>query len=124
MVTSLECSCSLCDSTKHVGFLQGEMVLLHRLASTTIYRSHILSLQKKERLVSKVLFHNLIELIYDVVLLRPTDNDRYVRNAPENPKKVSEFIKHSIGGLIYLFIFQTLFHYDGVYGLMIHKYLF
>jgi hypothetical protein len=31
-----------------------------------------------------------MKLIYDVVLLRPTDNDRYVRNAPENPKKVRE----------------------------------
>ena len=28
--------------------------------------------------------------VHDVVFLRPTDNDRYVRNAPENPKKVRE----------------------------------
>ena len=86
MVTSLECSCGLCDSTEHAGFLQGEMLLPHQLASTTVYRS-IPSLQKKERLVSKVLSHDSDNLIHN---FRPTDNDRYVRNAPENPKKVGE----------------------------------
>lgn len=54
-----------------------------------------------------------MKLICDIELLRPTDNDRYVRNAPENPKKVREFPEHSVGELIYCF--QTLFHYDGMY---------
>jgi hypothetical protein len=59
MVSSLECSCGLCDLTKYVGFLQGEMLLPQRLASTIVYRSHIPSFQKKERLVFKVLFRDL-----------------------------------------------------------------
>ena len=64
MVSSLECSCGLCDFTEYVGFLQGEMLLPQRLVSTIVYRSHIPSLQKKERLVYKVLFRDLMKLIY------------------------------------------------------------
>ena len=67
MVTSLERSCGLCDFTEYVGFLQGEMLLPQRLASSTVYRSHIPSLQKKERLVFKVLFRDLMKLICDVI---------------------------------------------------------
>lgn len=51
MVTGLECSCGLCDSSEHAGFLQGVMVLSHRFPFTTVYTLHIPSLQKKERLV-------------------------------------------------------------------------
>ena len=41
MVSSLECSCGLRDFTEHVGFLQGEMLLSQRLASTIVYRLHM-----------------------------------------------------------------------------------
>lgn len=62
-------------------------------------------------------------LIYDVVSLSPTDNDRYVRTAPENPKKVCQIIEHPIGELISIY-FKTLFHYDGLYSLTLYKSLF
>lgn len=43
-------------------------------------------------------------------MFRPADNDRYVRNAPENPKKVCS--SHDYLSNI-LTIPKTLFHYDG-----------
>ena len=56
-----------------------------------LFTDHIYRLsRRKNGWCLKVIFCDLMKLIYHVVLLRPTDNDRYVRNAPENPKKVRE----------------------------------
>lgn len=119
MVTSLERSCSLCDSTEHVSFLQGEMLFPHRLASTTVYSSHILSLQKKERSVSEVLSHDLMKLIYDY-LGRQTTTDMFEMHLKTPRRSVNLLNIQSVN----LFIYQTLFHYDGVYGLSIYNRLF
>jgi hypothetical protein len=45
---------------------------------------------------------------------RPSDNDRYVRYAPDNPKKVIVFSSWLLTRYS-LFTFQTQFHYDGMF---------
>lgn len=52
----------------------------------------------------------LVSLISQYLLHRPPDNDRYVRTAPDNPKKAS-FLRHWF--ILFSPISQTRFQYDG-----------
>lgn len=56
--------------------------------------------------------HTCVFCLTERVYHRPSDNDRYVPRAPENPKKVSIFLAVSLRRTHH--VTQARFHYHGM----------
>lgn len=78
------------DAAEHAGFVQGSSPPSH--LKTSVHRLTWTMKRVEERAVCPVLLPLMNECVRNMLigfgLRSPTDNDRYVSHAPDNPKKV------------------------------------
>ena len=93
VVARVERRGSLCDSTEHVGILQGSSSLF-----PLPDRQYLTRPSAEERTVRPAPLTNITDEADHTQKKkkRPVDNDRYVRYAPDNPKKVSFLVPYFV----------------------------